>query len=59
MTEDPRRGITLMIAVTTIFAAQDGLSRHLAEATNVLMVNVQLFQPLTDLLHSGFLVTKN
>ena len=38
MTEDPRRGITLMIAVTAIFAAQDGLSRHLAEATNVLMV---------------------
>ena len=36
--QNPRRGILMMIAVTMIFAAQDGLSRHLAEATNVLMV---------------------
>ncbi|MFG6530166.1 MULTISPECIES: DMT family transporter [unclassified Sulfitobacter] len=31
-------GIMLMIATTMVFAAQDGLSRHLAENYNVLMV---------------------
>jgi drug/metabolite transporter (DMT)-like permease len=33
-----RKGILLMVAATMIFAAQDGLSRHLAESYNVLMV---------------------
>jgi drug/metabolite transporter (DMT)-like permease len=31
-------GITLMIATTLVFAAQDGLSRHLAGEYNVLMI---------------------
>ena len=31
-------GIMLMIATTMVFAVQDGLSRHLAENYNVLMV---------------------
>jgi len=31
-------GITLMVATTMVFAVQDGLSRHLAENYNVLMV---------------------
>tara|TARA_R110002049_G_scaffold117332_3_gene270682 strand:- start:80782 stop:81660 length:879 start_codon:yes stop_codon:yes gene_type:complete len=31
-------GIALMVAVTMVFAAQDGLSRHLAENYNVIMV---------------------
>lgn len=35
---DIRLGIALMAVTCAIFAAQDGLSRHLAEATNVLMV---------------------
>jgi drug/metabolite transporter (DMT)-like permease len=39
MTEaDTRKGILLMIAVTVIFAAQDGISRHLAGTYNVFMV---------------------
>ena len=33
-----RAGIALMIAATVVFALQDGLSRHLAEANGVLMV---------------------
>ena len=33
-----RRGIALMIATTIVFAMQDGVSRHLAENYNVLMV---------------------
>ncbi|KFE35715.1 DMT family transporter [Thioclava atlantica] len=32
-----RRGIVLMVAVTFIFAMQDGISRHLAETYNVYM----------------------
>ena len=31
-------GIALMLATTTVFAAQDGISRHLASEYNVLMV---------------------
>ena len=33
-----RLGILLMVATTFVFAAQDGLSRHLADTYNVLMV---------------------
>ena len=33
-----RKGILLMIATTMVFAAQDGISRHLAEHYTVLMV---------------------
>ncbi|KKL49136.1 hypothetical protein LCGC14_2318550, partial [marine sediment metagenome] len=35
---DTRKGIWLMVATTAIFAAQDGISRHLAGEYNVLMV---------------------
>ena len=35
---DTRLGIGLMVATTLVFAAQDGLSRHLAGEYNVLMV---------------------
>ena len=35
---DNRLGIWLMVATTFVFAMQDGISRHLAEATNVYMV---------------------
>ncbi|ETX30457.1 DMT family transporter [Roseivivax isoporae] len=35
---DTRLGIWLMVATTFVFAAQDGLSRHLAETYNVWMV---------------------
>lgn len=35
---DTRRGIWLMVATTFVFAMQDGLSRHLADNYNVLMV---------------------
>lgn len=35
---DTRHGILLMIATTVVFAAQDGISRHLAGEYNVLMV---------------------
>ncbi|EYD73963.1 membrane protein [Rubellimicrobium mesophilum DSM 19309] len=35
---DPRLGIALMALTSFVFSAQDGLSRHLAEATNVYMV---------------------
>ena len=36
--EATRAGIALMVAATFVFALQDGISRHLAEAYNVLMV---------------------
>jgi drug/metabolite transporter (DMT)-like permease len=36
--DDARLGIALMVASCAIFAVQDALSRHLAEAANVLMV---------------------
>jgi len=35
---NPRLGIMLMIATTFVFAMQDGISRHLADAYNVYMV---------------------
>ncbi|OWY01236.1 EamA family transporter [Thioclava sp. F1Mire-8] len=35
--QSTRRGIALMVAVTFIFAIQDGISRHLAETYNVYM----------------------
>ena len=35
---DTRKGILLMIATTAVFAAQDALSRHLAESYSVLLV---------------------
>ncbi len=35
---DVRLGIALMVASCAVFAVQDAISRHLAEATNVLMV---------------------
>ncbi|GGL56996.1 DMT family transporter [Wenxinia marina] len=38
MRNDTRLGILLMIATTFVFAMQDGLSRHLAETYNVLMI---------------------
>ena len=37
-TQNTRLGIALMIATTFVFAMQDGISRHLAETYNVLMV---------------------
>jgi drug/metabolite transporter (DMT)-like permease len=37
-TDSTRRGILLMILTMAIFAAQDGISRHLAETYNVFMV---------------------
>jgi drug/metabolite transporter (DMT)-like permease len=36
--QSTRKGIWLMVATTLVFAAQDGLSRHLAGEYNVLMV---------------------
>ncbi|OCX66517.1 RhaT family transporter [Thioclava sp. SK-1] len=36
--QDNRKGALIMIAVTAIFAAQDGISRHLAESYNTYMV---------------------
>lgn len=36
--QNTRLGIWLMIATATVFAIQDGISRHLAEAANVYMV---------------------
>ncbi|MGD9918221.1 MAG: DMT family transporter [Paenirhodobacter sp.] len=36
--QNPRLGIAMMVAVTFIFAAQDGISRHLAGAYNVYFV---------------------
>ena len=35
---DDRLGIALMVATTAVFAAQDGISRHLASEYNVMMV---------------------
>lgn len=35
---DTRRGIALMVATTFVFAAQDGISAHLASTYNVIMV---------------------
>jgi drug/metabolite transporter (DMT)-like permease len=35
---DPRLGIALMAAVSFVFSVQDALSRHLAEASNTLMI---------------------
>ena len=36
--KDATKGIRLMIAAVTVFAMQDGFSRHLAETYNVFMV---------------------
>jgi len=36
--QNTRKGILLMIATTLVFAMQDGISRHLADEYNVLMV---------------------
>jgi drug/metabolite transporter (DMT)-like permease len=36
--KDAKRGIWLMIAAVTVFAVQDGFSRHLAETYNTFMV---------------------
>ena len=36
--QNTRAGIWLMIAAATIFAAQDGISRHLAESYNLWIV---------------------
>ncbi|MFZ1469705.1 MAG: DMT family transporter [Paracoccaceae bacterium] len=44
--QNPRLGIWLMIMAATIFAAQDGISRHLAEAYNlwtVVMIRFWVF----------------
>lgn len=38
MQNNPRIGILLMIATTFVFAVQDGISRHLAENYNVIMI---------------------
>lgn len=38
MAENQRLGILLMVFTTFVFAVQDGISRHLAEEYNVLMV---------------------
>jgi drug/metabolite transporter (DMT)-like permease len=38
VTQNTRKGILLMVAATLVFAAQDGLSRHLAGSYNLLMV---------------------
>lgn len=38
MQNNPRLGILLMIATTFVFAVQDGISRHLAENYNVIMI---------------------
>ena len=38
MGNNPRLGIWLMVATTFIFAVQDGISRHLAENYNVIMI---------------------
>lgn len=36
--QDTRKGIMMMVAVTFIFAMQDGISRHLSEAYNTYMI---------------------
>lgn len=38
MQNNPRLGIMLMIATTFVFAAQDGISRHLGAQFNVMMI---------------------
>ena len=38
MQDNPRLGIMLMVATMTVFALQDGLSRHLAETYNVISI---------------------
>jgi drug/metabolite transporter (DMT)-like permease len=38
MQNNPRLGIMLMIATTFVFAVQDGISRHLAENYNVILI---------------------
>ncbi len=38
MQNNPRLGILLMTATTFVFAVQDGISRHLAENYNVIMI---------------------
>ena len=38
MQNNQRLGIVLMIATTFVFAVQDGISRHLAETYNVIMI---------------------
>lgn len=38
MENNPRLGILLMTATTFVFAVQDGISRHLAENYNVIMI---------------------
>jgi len=38
MQNNPRLGILLMICTTFVFAVQDGISRHLAENYNVIMI---------------------
>ncbi|MDP5360470.1 MAG: EamA/RhaT family transporter, partial [Paracoccaceae bacterium] len=38
MQTNTRLGIMLMIATTFVFAVQDGISRHLAENYNVIMI---------------------
>ena len=38
MQNNPRLGILLMIVTTFVFALQDGISRHLAEEYNVLLI---------------------
>ena len=38
MQDNPRLGITMMIATTIVFAVQDGISRYLAENYNVITV---------------------
>ena len=38
VTQNTRKGIHLMVATTLVFAAQDGVSRHLAGEYNLLMV---------------------
>ncbi|RWR33036.1 DMT family transporter [Sinirhodobacter populi] len=36
--QDTRKGVMMMVAVTFIFAMQDGISRHLSEAYNTYMI---------------------
>ena len=38
MGNNQRLGVLLMVATTFVFAVQDGISRHLAENYNVIMI---------------------
>ena len=38
MQDNPRRGILLMVATTIIFAAQDGISRYLADSYDIITI---------------------